>query len=120
MVTKNNTLPYGCGLWRTISEGWEAYRVASLYQGVGRVSVDRWCGESTLWISFPTYIKSQDRKKNVQQILRTQGGGVLQDMIFRRNLLGTAAAAEEEEEEEEENVPAEVAKQRTEEEEERS
>lgn len=97
MVTKNNTLPYGCGLWRTISEGWEAYRVASLYQGVGRVSVgsrvnfwgNRWCGESTLWISFPTYIKSQDRKKNVQQILRTQGGGVLQDMIFRRNLLGS-------------------------------
>ena len=53
--------PYGIGLWKFISQGWSSFSSHILFDiGDGsRVKFwqDRWCGESSLAVRYPTLFR---------------------------------------------------------------
>ena len=59
--------PYGVGLWKYISQGWSSFSSHILFEiGDGsRVKFwyDRWCGESSLAVRYPTLFRFCRNKK---------------------------------------------------------
>ena len=71
---------YGCGLWRSILEGWESFsKHLSFVVGDGtRICFwyDRWIGDNTLKFLYPELsVCSADKVACIFEVLWLQDGG---------------------------------------------
>ena len=71
--------PYGVGLWKNISRGWHSFSRHILYDvGDGsrvRFWQDRWCGETSLPITYPELFRfCQDKEASVAELMKSTNG----------------------------------------------
>ena len=85
--TRSVNGPYGVGLWKNISQGQPFFSRHILYDiGDGsRVKFwqDRWCGETSLAVSYPELFRfCKDKEASVAALMKYTNGVLVQDISF--------------------------------------
>nr|XP_023874649.1 uncharacterized protein LOC111987174 [Quercus suber] len=89
--TRSVNGPYGVGLWKNINRGWPSFSWHILYDiGDGsRVKFwqDRWCGETSLAISYPELFRfCRDKEASVAALIKYTNGVLVWDISFFRGV----------------------------------
>ena len=89
--TRSLNGPYGVGLWKNISRGWPSFSRHLLYNiGDGsRVKFwqDRWCGETSLAVSYPDLLRfCRNKKVSVAELMKSTNSVLFWDVSFFRGV----------------------------------
>ena len=82
---------YGVGLWKNISRGWPSFSRHILYDIGDRFRVkfwqDRWCGETSLVVSYPELFRfCRDKEASVAALMKYTNGVLVWEISFCRGV----------------------------------